>query len=237
MKVDISNTSTTLIVNTYEGFYTSDKTHLNEAIHKKYSNNNLLDILRSVAKGINAQILTESTHNFDPFGDSSALLIQANVELANSGTLHLKESHITYHTYLETRVENFFIIRLEIHICSCTKANVFDSLEYIMNSSNTYFKNFLPEIISLDCLRRGHDIDLNENFLKTFTFDYYSDSANKYIKIIDVDSVKSTGSNHLHYLLQKEQLNKKLSDLYNNLKEKDVDNYYKKLREKYCSYI
>ena len=99
MKVDISNTSTTLIVNTYEGFYTSDKTHLNEAIHKKYSNNNLLDILRSVAKGINAQILTESTHNFDPFGDSSALLIQANVDLANSGTLHLKESHITYHTY------------------------------------------------------------------------------------------------------------------------------------------
>ena len=158
MIVDISNTSTTLIVNTYEGFYISDKTHLNEAIHKKYSNNNLLDILRSVAKGINAQILTESTHNFDPFGDSSALLIQANVDLANSGTLHLKESHITYHTYLETRVENFFIIRLEIHICSCTKSNVFDSLEYIMNSSNTHFKNFLPEIISIDCLRRGHDL-------------------------------------------------------------------------------
>ena len=60
--------------------FTSDKTHLSEAIHKKYSNNNLLDILRSVAKGINAQILTESTHNFDPFGDSSALLIQANVD-------------------------------------------------------------------------------------------------------------------------------------------------------------
>ena len=72
MIVDISNTSTTLIVNTYEGFYTSDKTYLSEAINKKYSNSNLLDILRSVAKGINAQILTESTHNFDPFGDSSA---------------------------------------------------------------------------------------------------------------------------------------------------------------------
>tara|TARA_B100001741_G_scaffold4835_1_gene4067 strand:- start:363 stop:683 length:321 start_codon:yes stop_codon:yes gene_type:complete len=106
-----------------------------------------------------------------------------------------------------------------------------------MNSSNTHFKNFLPEIISIDCLRRGHDIDSNENYLQTFTFDYYSDSANKYIKIIDVDSVKSTGSSHLHYLLQKEQLNKKLSNLYNNLKEKDVDNYYKKLREKYSSYI
>ena len=72
--------------------------------------------------------------------------------------------------------------------------------------------------------------------MQTFTFDYYSDSANNYIKIIDVDSVKSTGSSHLLYLLQKEQLNKKLSDLYDNLKEKDVDNYYKKLREKYCSY-
>ena len=236
MIVDISNTSTTLIVNTYEGFYTSDKTYLSEAINKKYSNSNLLDILRSVAKGINAKIMTESTHNFDPFGDSTALLIQANIELANSGTLHLKESHITYHTYLETRVENFFIIRLEIHICSCTKANIFDSLKYIMNSSNPYFKNFLPEIISLDCLRRGHDIDSDENYLQAFSFDYYSDSAKKYLKIIDVDSIKSTGSNHLHYLLQKEQLNKKLSNLYNNLREKDVDNYYKKLREKYCCY-
>ena len=44
MIVDISNTSTKLIVNTYEGVYISDKTHLNEAIHKKYSNDNLLDI-------------------------------------------------------------------------------------------------------------------------------------------------------------------------------------------------
>ena len=49
MIVDISNTSTTLIVNTYEGFYTSDKTYLSEAINKKYSNSNLIDILRSVA--------------------------------------------------------------------------------------------------------------------------------------------------------------------------------------------
>ncbi len=236
MIVDISNTSTTLIVNTYEGFYASDKNHLSEVISKKYSDSNLLDILRSVAKEINAQILTESTHNFDPFGDSSALLIQANIELANSGTLHLKESHITYHTYLETRVENFFIIRLEIHICSCTKENVFNSLKCIMNSSNSYFKNFKPEIISLDCLRRGYDVDLNENYLDAFSFDQYSDSADKYIRIIDIDSVKSTGSYHQHYLLHKEQLNKKLFDIYKNLKQEDIDHYYRKLKEKYCSY-
>ena len=59
MIVDISNTSTTLIVNTYEGFYISDKTHLDEAIHKKYAHNNVLNILSSVAKGIHEHILTE----------------------------------------------------------------------------------------------------------------------------------------------------------------------------------
>ena len=105
-----------------------------------------------------------------------------------------------------------------------------------MNSSNSYFKNFKPEIISLDCLRRGYDVDLNENYLDAFSFDQYSDSADKYIRIIDIDSVKSTGSYHQHYLLHKEQLNKKLFDIYKNLKQEDIDDYYRKLKEKYCSY-
>ena len=157
MKKKISNVSSTLIINTYEGFYYDNAKNLENIqkhIKTKYDNKKLIKIAHEISKTINTEILNESSHNFEPFGDSSALLIQANLKLYNSGSLHLKESHITFHTYIEDILNNFIIIRLEFHICSCSDANVFHSVENIIQL-NKELNLFTPDVFTLDYLRRG----------------------------------------------------------------------------------
>ena len=74
----ISNVSTTLIVNTYDGFYYSDDQDIASCQHKiskKYNSMDLLDISRKISQTIQTEILHETSHNFEPFGDSGSLLI------------------------------------------------------------------------------------------------------------------------------------------------------------------
>ena len=186
MKKKISNVSSTLIINTYEGFYYDDAKSLKKIqnqIKTKYDNEKLIKIARRISKTINTEILNESLHNFEPFGDSCALLIQANLKLYNSGSLHLKESHITFHTYIEDILDNFIIIRLEFHICSCSDTNVFYSVENIIQL-NEEFTLFTPDVFTLDYLRRGskygksHMDIIHDNY--KFNYDIFS---NLYITI------------------------------------------------------
>ena len=104
----INNVSHTLIINTFEGFYYRDSTKINDTlkrISESYKINNLLDLSRKIAKSIKVEILNESKHVFEPFGDSGSFLVGADVENYNTGAIHLKESHITFHTYLEDKLE------------------------------------------------------------------------------------------------------------------------------------
>lgn len=151
----ISNVSTTLIVNTYESFYYGDNQDISDCeinISKKYNSENLLKVSRNISKTIQTEILHESSHNFKPFGDSGSLLIQADLNLYNSATLHLKESHITFHTYIEDILDNFAIVRLEYHISSCSDANVYNSLNDIILISE---ECFFPDLVTIDYIRRG----------------------------------------------------------------------------------
>ena len=128
----ISNVSSTLIVNCYEGFYFHDNNfrfELEKNILNKYGAAKLTKIARQISKTIKTEILHESSHSFKPFGDSSSLLLQADLGLYNSASLHLKESHITFHTYIEDILDNFLVVRLEFHISSCSESNVFESLD------------------------------------------------------------------------------------------------------------
>ena len=151
----ISNVSTTLIVNSYECFYYTDKQNVlscQNIISKRYNSKILLAISRKISDAIETEILHESSHNFEPFGDSGSLLIQADLNLYNSATLHLKESHITFHTYIEDILDNFAIVRLEYHISSCSDANVYNSLNDIILISE---ECFFPDLVAIDYIRRG----------------------------------------------------------------------------------
>ena len=120
--------------------------------------------------------MNESKHVFEPFGDSSSFLVGADVENYNTGAIHLKESHITFHTYLEDKLENFFVIRFELHICSCTDENIFLSLPEIFGGSSnipTQKKLLNPHLIGIDYFRRGavlmqdHTQTTNKNHILT----------------------------------------------------------------------
>ena len=231
---EISNVSSTLIINTYEGFYCKDKSIVDKIIFDKYSNKNLIYIIKKIVKEINAEILNESTHNFEPFGDSTSLLIKADINLANSGTLHLKESHITYHTYIETRFDNFYIIRLEIHICSCTKVDVFKSLPHLFDSDNIFFKNFLPDVISIDYLKRGYDL-ASKNGNSSGNFDTL-EIFKLYNIVNQINSIKSSGFSHLLFLLDKKSLREKLETQFNGISNVDIDSYFSLIEKTYCNY-
>jgi len=188
----ISNTSSTLIINLYEGFYLSnpkDTLAIQEKISKTYNGNNLINIARKISQTIKTEILHESSHNFKPFGDSGSMLIQADLSLYNSATLHLEESHITFHTYIEDILKNYLIVRLEFHISSCSDANVFYSMHDIFQDS-TDCNSLLPHLVTIDYLRRGakfgnhsediinDDLDISDIKLKTL---YHILSNNRFI--------------------------------------------------------
>lgn len=161
----ISNVSRTLIINTFEGFYYKDSNSINDVskiISKSYDTRRLLTITKNIAKSIKVLVLNESTHSFNPFGDSASLLVEADLKDYNNGVLHLKESHISFHTYIEDVLENFLIIRLELHICSCAEENVFLSLPEIFSNQIDLSKKkdlLSPHFIIIDYLKRGSAFD------------------------------------------------------------------------------
>ena len=176
---EISNVSNTLIVNIYECFYYADNQNINHCeknISKKYNSKNLLSISRKISKTIKTEVLHESSHNFSPFGDSASLLIQADLNLYYSATLHLKESHITFHTYIENIYDNFVIVRLEYHISSCSNANVFNALQDIISVDDSTYS--LPDLVSIDFIRRGAKYGQDHNEIiheeKSENFDKFS---------------------------------------------------------------
>ncbi len=169
----ISNISSTLIINLYEGFYLSslkDTSVIQEKISKIYNSNNLISIAREISKTIKTEILHESSHNFKPFGDSGSMLIQADLSLYNSATLHLEESHITFHTYIEDILKKYLIVRVEFHISSCSDANVFYSLNNIFQNSKNC-NALSPHLATVDYLRRGAKFGDHSGDIMYDTFD------------------------------------------------------------------
>ena len=195
---ELSNVSNTLILNIYECFYYSDNQSIvdcERSITKKYNSKNLLSISRKISQTIKTEVLHVSSHNFSPFGDSGSLLIQADLSLYNSATLHLKESHITFHTYIENIYENFLIVRLEYHISSCSNANVFNSLRDIMPIHDSTYS--LPDLVSIDFIRRGAKYGQDHNDI---IYDQNSESFDKF-SMYGISSIASSINTSHHTLL------------------------------------
>ena len=219
----ISNVSSTLIINSYEGFFYEDKNDkkiINEDISKKYSKQNLLSIIRNISKKIKTEILHESSHSFDPFGDSGTLLIQADLSLYNSATIHLKESHITFHTYVEDIFDNILVIRLELHISSCSESNVYDAFNEVFNK-NMILK---PELITLDYLRRGAKYGVTHKDILIDSYNFSGITISKENDVYENEISSNTKNNAL--VMQKKYINKKFLN-YNKFFSIDFITKYK----------
>ena len=236
----ISNLSTTLIVNSYECFpiHTNRNKGISyKLIKEKYDATELISISRAISVLIGTEIIRESKFTFETFGDSGAFLVKAKDCLSNSGVIHLKESHISFHTYIEDVNDAFLVVRLEYHICSCSDYNIYDSIKAILPEALGSDNLPTPDLITLDYIRRGakfnespHDIhfdyhDVNDIFEKT-----------NYKLFKDIDSTHTNGIRQLFCSLGNMDVLTKLKNFGYDISQSDINKFMRFLQRSYCTF-
>ena len=236
----ISNLSTTLIVNSYECF--PIQTNENEGISyklikEKYDATELISISRAISVLIGTEIIRESKFTFEPFGDSGAFLVKAKDCLSNSGVVHLKESHISFHTYVEDVNDTFLIVRLEYHICSCSDYNVYDSIKAILPEALGSGNLPTPDLITLDYIRRGakfNDSPSDINFNYQDITGIFEKTNYKLFK--DINSTHTNGTRQLFCSLGNMDILTKLKNFDYEISQSDVTKFMKCLQRSYCTF-
>jgi S-adenosylmethionine/arginine decarboxylase-like enzyme len=161
MKPNITNTSQTLVLNSYYGFSCSESNRydVNKKIEEKFNSLYLMSILEDISKTLETKILHTSKHSFKPSGTSLNSIIESNETVfGSSGVAHLNESHISFHSYFENSIENIIILRLELHISSCSRKSVYSTLGNLMGEQ--LFSSY--DGLTLDFFHRGIDLEQNQ---------------------------------------------------------------------------
>lgn len=214
MKANITNTSQTLVVNSYYGFSCSEgnRYDVNKKIEEKFNPVYLMSILEGISKTLETKILHTSKHTFKPSGTSLSSIIESNETVyGSSGVAHLNESHISFHSYFENSIKNIIIMRLELHISSCSRKSVYFTLDNLMGEQlfNSY------DGLTLDFFHRGIDLE------KTKKDNYIiSKFLNHKSKDFNIETYNQSESfSHYKILKQKEKIKLiELSDyIYNHL--------------------
>lgn len=129
-------------------------------INKEFSSYMLMDILKHIAKQINAEILNIAHQDYEPQGASVTMMIADDVEKSelrncnDSIVGHLDKSHITSHTYPENHPNSKIAsIRFDIEVSTCGNITPLKSLNYIL-------KVFDPNLIIADYRIRGFTRDI-----------------------------------------------------------------------------
>ncbi len=162
MSNTLTNTSQSLILNSYYGFECNEKnrTESNKKIELEFNENYLISIVKSISKSLDTTILNTSSHVFLPSGTSVTSIIESDdVEFGSSGVAHLSESHISFHSYYENSIKNIIILRLELHISSCSRKNVYYSLDRL--SSDNLYETY--DALTIDYFHRGLNLEKNHN--------------------------------------------------------------------------
>ena len=95
MKPNITNTSQTLVVNSYYGFSCSESNRydVNKKIEEKFNSVYLMSILEDISKTLETKILHTSKHTFKPSGTSLSSIIESNETVfGSSGVAHLGDA-------------------------------------------------------------------------------------------------------------------------------------------------
>ncbi len=215
MVPDISNTSQSLIINTYYIFKCnkSDRISVIKEIEKKYSMSLIMNLMRDISKTLDTNILHTSSHSFEPAGVSLTSVIESNEPIfGSSGVTHLRESHMSFHSYFENSLKDMIILRLELHISSCSRKSVFFSFNNL--SKNSLFESY--DAITIDHFHRGLSLEaLNKN--KEDLLDVYL--RKKYITYDLRDETKTNSFISLKLIKNKNEISPSLAyeTLYNHL--------------------
>ena len=94
---------------------------VNNKIDSNFSIRKMIHTLTSISKILDTKIINTSSHSFEPSGASVSINYRVT---GASGVMHLNESHISFHSYFEHSISNNIILRLELHISSCSNKSV-----------------------------------------------------------------------------------------------------------------
>ena len=207
MKPNITNTSQTLVVNSYYGFSCneSNRYDVNKKIEEKFNPVYLMSILEDISKTLETKILHTSKHTFKPSGTSLSSIIESNETVfGSSGVAHLNESHISFHSYFENSIKNIIILRLELHISSCSRKSVYFTLDNLMGEQlfNSY------DGLTLDFFHRG--IDLEQNQENHSIISSFLENKSKEFNVKAHDQTESFS----HYKIVKHEEKIELRELY-----------------------
>jgi len=143
-----------------------------EYINTHYSAQKISELLKKIVGIIEAEVLSISLQNYEPYGASSMLLLG---DIKGSGVnMHLDKSHITAHTYPDFENKNGILsFRVDIELSTCGEITPLSSL-------NTIFDFFDTDIVTIDYSVRGftrnakgehiymdHDINSISEFIDT----------------------------------------------------------------------
>ena len=196
MNNHLTNTSQSLILNSYYGFECNEKNriNINKKIELQFSENYLINIVKNISKTLDTRIINTSSHTFTPSGASVTSIIESEeIEFGSSGVAHLNESHISFHSYFENNIKNIIILRLELHISSCSRKNVFYSLDKL--SSDSLFETY--DALTIDSFDRG--IMLEKNLVDDNLINEY---LNKKSNRFEIDIINSTNHFRSYRLLK-----------------------------------
>lgn len=188
-----NNLTKTLTFNLYDICYAKDPIHRKayiEYIDEQYNSKRLTDILKEVARIIDANILNIANQDYDPQGASVTMLVAENKydekinnenkvnnndmpgPLPDSVVTHLDKSHITVHTYPESHPDNgISTFRADIEVSTCGIISPLKALNYLLHCFN-------PDIAIIDYFVRGFTRDVNGD---KFFIDHKMQSIQKFI--------------------------------------------------------
>ena len=210
MKPKITNTSQTLVLNSYYGYSCneSNRYDVNKKIEEKFNPAYLMSILEDISKTLETKILHTSKHTFKPSGTSLSSIIESDETVfGSSGVAHLNESHISFHSYFENTMKNIIILRLELHISSCSRKSVYFTLDNLMGEQlfNSY------DGLTLDFFHRG--IDLEQNQENHSIIASFLENKSKEFNVKVHDQTESFS----HYKIVKHEEKIRLRELYDYL--------------------
>jgi len=116
-------------------------------INRHYSAAKISELLQKIVAIIDAEVLSVSLQDYEPYGASSMILLG---DIKGSGVdMHLNKSHITAHTYPDFENENGILsFRVDIELSTCGEITPLSSL-------NAIFDFFDTDIVTIDYNVRG----------------------------------------------------------------------------------
>ncbi len=124
-------------------------------LHEHFNGERITEILRKIAAIIDAEVISVSAQDYDPYGASS-LVLMSDLGHTSVGA-HLTKSHLCAHTYpdvLDPRGVCSF--RVDIDIATCGTIVPLRALDYM-------FESFENDVVIIDYVVRGFTRDTQGN--------------------------------------------------------------------------